>query len=122
LPWFDSLCSLHTHSPFCPKGTLPTSEKAEAVKVQGMVIGSKRKKFASVLVDWYFSAKFFHLDGEGFSDIIYSLITQHPQFLFVQITRRPYALFVRIVQITQRTAIIDHLGRNIDIVKPRNIW
>ena len=38
-------------TPFCPKGTLPTSEKADAVKVQGMVIGSKRKKFASVLVD-----------------------------------------------------------------------
>ncbi|MBQ4113503.1 MAG: hypothetical protein IJD38_11965 [Clostridia bacterium] len=65
-----ALISILFFTPFCPKGTIIPSEKAEAVKVQSMAIGSTRKKFASVLVDWWFSAKFFHLDGEGFSDIL----------------------------------------------------
>lgn len=87
-----------------------------------MVTVSMRKKFASMSVNWYFSAKFFHLDGEGFSDSIYSFKTPNDIFPFVQITHSASAQFVRIVQSVQRTAIIDHLGRNIDIVKPRDIW
>lgn len=63
---FFTTCSLPPFSLY----TLPLSEKTEAVKVQGMAIGSTRKKFASVSADWRFSAKFFHLDGEGFSDTL----------------------------------------------------
>jgi hypothetical protein len=57
-------------SPFCPKGTSPPSEKSAAVKVQGEQFLSTRKKFASMSVDLCFSAKFFHLDGKDFSDIL----------------------------------------------------
>ena len=64
------LISILFFTAFCPKGTIIPSEKAEAVKVQGMAIGSARKKFVSMSVDLCFLAKFFHLDGESFSDII----------------------------------------------------
>ena len=57
-------------SPFCPKGTYTPSEKSAAVKVQSEQFLSTRKKFASVFDDWVFSAKFFTLTGEDFSDIL----------------------------------------------------
>ena len=66
---FLALICIHS-SPFCPKGTFPPSEKSAAVKVQSEQLLSTRKKFAYMSVDLCFSAKFFHLDGKDFSDII----------------------------------------------------
>ena len=65
----SALICIH-FSPFCPKGTLPPSEKSAAVKVQSKLFLSTRKKFASMFVDLCFSAKFFHLDGKDFSDTL----------------------------------------------------
>ena len=66
---FLALICIH-FSPFCPKGTFTPSEKSAAVKVQSKRFLSTRKKFASMFVELEFSAKFFHLDGKDFSDII----------------------------------------------------